>query len=55
VSKKREKRERQASFGDLPILVFDSQVIEKAEKDVIVGIGRQFFFFVGGRVYLVDV
>ena len=38
----------------LPILVFDPQIIEPVEKDVIVEI-RQQFFFVSGRVYQVDV
>ena len=45
------KKEKRASFSDLPVLVFNPQIVKKY---VIVGIGQR-LFFVGGRVYLVDV
>ena len=48
-------KERRASFGDFPVLVLDSQIVEFIGEKVTVGIGQQVFFFVGRRVYLVDV
>ena len=53
--KSERKRERRASLGDLPVLVLDSEIVGLVEKDDIVDIRQQFFFFVGGRVYLVNV